>query len=105
MDLSWSSMFVILLALIAANLPFVNERLFAMIPFKSDGQVMMKSLWLRCIELLMLYLIIGGIAYMLEARMGNAFSQRWEFYAITGCMFLVLAYPGYVWRYLKKKHN
>lgn len=92
---------MILLAAIAANLPFLNERMFAVVPV---GMVV-KPFWLRLVELTVLYLLVGGIAYLLEARIGNAFAQGWEFYAITGCLFLVLAYPGFVFRYLRKRHG
>ena len=102
MNVSLSSLFVILLALLAANLPFFNERLFALLPFKSAGQAVVKPIWVRLLELFALYALVGLIARMLEANIGNTFSQGWEFYAVTGCMFLVLAYPGYVLRYLKK---
>jgi hypothetical protein len=33
------------------------------------------------------------------------FSQTWEFYAISGCMFVVLAFPGFVLRYLRKRRG
>jgi hypothetical protein len=100
-DVSLSSWFVILLAVLAANLPFYNERLFAVIPVKPGS----KPIWLRLIELAVLYALLGAIAYMLESRIGNAFEQRWEFYAVTGCLFIVLAYPGFVFRYLRKRHD
>lgn len=101
MDVSLASWFVIVLAALAANLPFFNERLFALIPFGRP----VKSLWLRVLELLVLYFLLRGIAYLLEARIGNVFPQRWEFYAITACLFLVLAFPGFVFRYLRKRHG
>lgn len=101
MDLSLSSCFVILLAVFAANLPFLNERLFAVIPIGKP----VKPFWLRLIELFMLYLLMRGAAYVLEARIGNTFPQGWEFYAITTCLFIVLAYPGFVFRYLRKRHS
>jgi hypothetical protein len=100
-NVSLSSWFVILLAVIAANLPFFNERMFAVIPVGITA----KPFWLRLVELAALYALVGGFAYLLEARMGNAFSQRWEFYAVTGCLFVVLAYPGFVFRYLRKRHG
>lgn len=100
MDVSLSSWFVILLAAVAANLPFLNERLLGAISLKRPA----KSLWLRLFELIILYFIVGGIAHLIESRMGNAFPQRWEFYAITACLFLVLAFPGFVFRYLRKHH-
>ncbi|AMP00642.1 hypothetical protein CAter282_2805 [Collimonas arenae] len=102
MNVSLSSLFVILLALIAANLPFFNERVFALVPIKSGAQGTVKPVWVRLLELLALYALVGLFAHLLEANIGNTFSQGWEFYAVTGCMFLVLAYPGYVLRYLKK---
>jgi hypothetical protein len=100
-DASLSSWFVILLAAIAANLPFFSERVLAFIPFGTA----VKPFWLRLAELAVLYALVGGIAYLLEARIGNAFSQGWEFYAVTGCLFIVLAYPGFVFRYLRKRHG
>jgi hypothetical protein len=99
MDLSLSTWFVILLALCAANLPFVNERLFGLIGLGRP----VKPAWVRLAELVALYFVVGGVAWGLEARIGNVFSQRWEFYAITACLFLVLAYPGFVFRYLRKR--
>lgn len=101
MDVSLSSWLVILLAAFAANLPFFNERLFAAIPLGKP----IKPFRMRLVELLVLYLLVLGVAYLLEARIGNAFSQRWEFYAITACLFIVLAYPGFVFRYLRKRHG
>lgn len=101
MDVSLSGWFVILLAVCAANLPFLSNRLFAVIPLTRGT----KPFWLRLIEMLVLYVLIGAIAHSLESRIGNAFPQGWEFYAITGCLFLVLGYPGFVLRYLRKKHG
>ncbi|RZI43105.1 DUF2818 family protein [Herbaspirillum sp. HC18] len=101
MDVSLSSWFVILLAALAANLPFVNERLFGVLSLSKP----VKSLWLRLLELVVLYFLLRGVAYLLEARIGNVFPQRWEFYAITACVFLVLAFPGFVFRYLRKRHG
>jgi len=92
---------VIVLAVFAANLPFLNERLFGFIPLGARP----KSIWWRLIELIVLYALVGAIAYLLESRIGNAFPQGWEFYAVTGCLFIVFAYPGFVFRYLRKRHG
>lgn len=100
MDVTLSSWFVIMLAVAAANIPFLNERLLLLVPLRSPS----KSLWLRLLELAVLYFLVLGIAWLMEARIGNAFPQRWEFYAITVCLFLVAAYPGFVYRYLRKGH-
>ena len=101
MDVSLTSWFVILLALFGANLPFFNERLFAVLPLSSPS----KPVWLRLIELFVLYLVVGLIARALESRIGSVFPQGWEFFAITGCLFIVLAYPGFVMRYMRKRHH
>ncbi len=98
---------VIVLAALAANLPFVNDRLFGVIPLSSAGGILKqgrKAFWLRLIELAVLYFVIGGVARMLEAQLGGLHVQRWEFYAITACLFIVLAYPGFVHRYLRRRH-
>jgi uncharacterized protein YqhQ len=100
-DLSITSWFLITLAAFAANVPFLNERLFAIV-FMPRA---VKPVWLRLIELLILYLVVGGIAYLLEAAAGNAFRQGWECYAITLFLFIVLAYPGFVFRYLRKRRG
>jgi hypothetical protein len=90
---------VVLAALLAANLPFLNDRLLAVVPFASGR----KSLALRLAELVLLYGLVGALAYGLERHAGNVAAQGWEFYAITGALFLTLAFPGFVWRYLYKR--
>ncbi len=100
MDVSLSSWLVILLAVLAANLPFFSERVFGVLRWRGAT----KPFWLRLLELFVLYLLVGSIAFVLEARAGNRFRQGWEFYAVTGCLFIVLAYPGFVHRYLRRRH-
>ncbi|MES2318045.1 MAG: DUF2818 family protein [Pseudomonadota bacterium] len=101
MDVSVSSSLLIAVALAAANLPFLNESLFGFIPLKSSR----KHGWTRVFELLVLYFVTGAVAYALEARIGNVFGQVKEFYMITVPLFVVLAFPGFVLRYLRKHHH
>ena len=91
---------VIVLAFVAANLPFVSNRFFLVIPLKKTP----KSIWLRLLELLILFFVVGFIGMALEARIGQNYPQHWEFYAVSVAMFLVLAFPGYVLRYMVKRH-
>lgn len=100
MDALQASWLVIGLALLGANLPFFNERLFALIAIGMER----KPFWLRLLELLALYFIVGGLGMALESKIGNGFPQGWEFYAISACLFIVMAYPGFVVRYLRKSH-
>jgi hypothetical protein len=98
---------VIAVALVLANLPFFNEYLFGFIPLgpAQPGGARTKHPFVRLLELLVLYFITGALAYALESRIGNVFTQTWEFYAITGCLFIVLAFPGFVMRYLRKRRH
>lgn len=101
MDVSLSAWFIILLAAVAANLPFVNERFLAFLPLSGS----IKPVWMRLIELLLLYLLVGIIAFLLEGRVGRVHSQDWQFYVVTLCLFLVLAFPGFVMRYLRRRQG
>jgi len=49
------------------------------------------------------YALVLLIGFGLEANMGAVQSQTWNFYAIAALLFLVMAYPGYVWRYLRRR--
>lgn len=100
MGQSASVWLVIAVAVLAANLPFISQRLFAVVPLARG-----KNLAVRLAELVVMYLIVGGIALLLEQRLGQIAPQGWEFYAITGTLFITLAFPGFVWRYLLKHHS
>lgn len=96
--MDWSTAALLVLALVFANLPFFTERIFFV--KRTDGN---KALGWRLLELVVLYAIAGAAAWLMESRVGQVHPQRWEFYAITVCLFLVFAYPGFVWRYLWRK--
>ena len=91
---------VLLAAFIAANLPFFTSRLLLVVPVRNP-----KGLALRLVELVVFYFICGGFGLLLEHRAGRISAQGWEFYAVTGSLFLVFAFPGFVWRYLLKQRN
>jgi hypothetical protein len=88
---------VLILALIAANLPFANERLFVVGPVRAP-----KALGWRALELVVLCALTLAVGFGLEARIGQIQPQGWEFYATVGCLFVVFAFPGFVWRYLRR---
>jgi hypothetical protein len=91
---------VLLLAVLAANLPFVNDRIFAVGPLRQP-----KSLGWRLLELLVFGAAVIAFGMALEARIGQRHPQGWEFYAIVLCLFLTLAFPGFVWRVLRRRHR
>jgi len=96
MGMSAGGTLVILLAVLGANLPFVNQRLFGIVALKRA----FKPLWLRLVELVVTYFVVGALGYLIESGIGNVFSQGWEFYAVTASLFVVFAFPGFVYRYL-----
>ena len=101
MDVGIASWLVIVIAFAAANLPFFNDKVFALIPIASQR----KPLIVRLAEMVVLYFVVGSIGFGLEGHIGNRFTQTWEFYAISGCLFLVLGFPGFIVRYLRKRHG
>ena len=88
---------VLVLAFCAAHLPFLSQRLLGVLRLARG-----KNLAIRLAELVFLYFVVGGIGLLLEQRAGQIAPQGWEFYAITGTLFLTFAFPGFVYRYLYK---
>lgn len=87
------------LAAVAANLPFINQRWLAVWPTR----MVRKGLGWRLLELVFWYGVVGAVALALERGAGQAHAQGWEFYAITAALFLTLAFPGFVYRYLLRR--
>jgi hypothetical protein len=88
---------LLVMAIVLANLPFFTQRLFGV--FAKPA----KSIWWRFAEMLVYYLIFVALGRGLEGYVGRMQPQAWQFYAITFLVFLVLAYPGFVWRYLRRQ--
>ena len=97
MGQSASVWLVVVCAFLAANMPFVSQRF--MLVFRIAAG---KPLALRFLELVVWYLLVGSLGILLENRLGQVAPQAWEFYAITGALFITLSFPGFVWRYLLK---
>ncbi len=91
---------VVLVALLLANLPFISNRLFAVLALKSP-----KNLATRLAEMVVWYFVAGGLGLFLEQRAGQIAPQGWEFYAITGALFITFAFPGFTYRYLFKHRS
>ena len=98
--MNWNNAILLVLAVIAANLPFLTERILLVVA-PTNG---VKPGFWRLLEILLLYFIVGGAAYLLESKLGPVQHQGWEFYAVTVCLFVVFGFPGFVYRYLWRKH-
>jgi Protein of unknown function (DUF2818) len=88
---------VIVVTFLAANMPFVTKRFLLLFLMKTP-----KTLGIRLLELVIFYFLAGGLGLLLENRAGQIAPQGWEFYAITGALFITLAFPGFIYRYLLK---
>lgn len=93
---------IIILSLVffAANLPWFSQKLFYVMPLKNNT----KNLAWCLLELVILYLIVGGISFYAEyVTFGQVSPQGWEFYTVTFSLFLVFAFPGFIYKVLWKK--
>lgn len=83
-------------ALVAANVPWLTERWFFF--FTPPGGH--KRAWMRLLEWLAMYLLMGGIAFGLESKIsGQLHAQDWEFYAVSFCLFITFSLPGFIYRH------
>ncbi len=97
MSVAAAALLWLVIGSVLANLPFLTERRFLLI---TRGE---KSFIFRLLELLVGYALTLALGFLLEGTVGRIQEQTWNFYAITLLMFLVLAYPGFVWRYLRRR--
>ena len=95
-----SSVYILLLvAIVAANLPFASQRIGGVVAVAHK-----RFVW-RIAELLLLYLLVGLFARVLESRQMPVHSQVWQFYVSTFALFLVFAFPGFVLRMFWKNRG
>ncbi|HFC6258898.1 TPA: DUF2818 family protein [Neisseria meningitidis] len=95
-----ASMYILLvLALIFANVPFLTTRLFGVAALKR------KHFGHHLIELAAGFALTAVLAYILESRAGAVHDQGWEFYATVVCLYLIFAFPCFVWRYFWHTRN
>jgi hypothetical protein len=89
---------LLLVGFIAANLPFLTDRLLLVGPRRAP-----KALGWRLLELLLLSGATISLGMLIEARLGQRAPQGWEFYAAALCLMVTFAFPGFVWRILRKQ--
>lgn len=95
-----ASMYILLLlAFIFANTPFLTSRLLGIFPLKR------KHFGHHLFELFVGFGITAGLARLLESRAGSVHPQDWEFYAVVVCLYLIFAFPAFVWRYFWQGRN
>ena len=90
-----------MVALIAANLPFINERLFIVGPRRAADKASAGA----CSSCCCCSARSSALGLALESRIGQRHPQGWEFYAAAVACSSRFAFPGFVWRYLRRGHN
>lgn len=99
MNYPWEVAAVLLASVVLANLPFVNERLLVVGPVMQPAK---HWAW-RLLELLLGAGLCVALGVWQEARVGQVHGQGWAFYAAWTCLFLTFAFPGFVWRHLRRR--
>ncbi|MDR0564897.1 MAG: DUF2818 family protein [Azoarcus sp.] len=85
------------LAFIAANLPFIFDSVLCIWNYKQKQ----KPLGIQFLELILFYFLVALFAILLEKKAyGGVYRQSWEFFVATFCLFLVFAFPGFVYSHL-----
>jgi len=54
---------------------------------------------------LVVFFLVSGIALLLEGKFGNIRTQKCEFYAVNAALFVVFAFPGFVYRFLWRRRG
>ncbi|OWY39235.1 hypothetical protein CEK28_09560 [Xenophilus sp. AP218F] len=84
---------LLLVAFAAANLTFLSPRVAGVV------KVANKHFGWNLLELAALFLLVGLFARLLESRLMPVHDQNWQFYVTTFSLFVVFAFPGFVYRY------
>lgn len=92
-----SVIILLLVAFVAANLPFASQRIACVVAVPHK-----RFVW-RLAEFLLLYLLVGLFARLLESRQMPVHPQGWQFYVCTFALFLVFAFPGFALRFFWRK--
>lgn len=87
------------LAALAANLPFLSEKIF----WVRQPQDEQKAFAWRLLEMAVGCVLVGLVARLVEGQQAIVHTQNWQFYAVVLALFVVLAWPGFVWRYFWRR--
>ncbi|MEF3193611.1 MAG: DUF2818 family protein [Halothiobacillaceae bacterium] len=113
---SQSAVFTLLVAaLVLANLPWINERLFAVIGLRSGS----KPFWVRLLEWGVGFGLVGLLAWRLELGCqlslgsflglsecpGELHPKQWEFYTVVIVLYAVFALPGIILMAERRRHR
>lgn len=96
-NLTW---LLIIVTVFLANVPWFYGRFLLFIRPER------KKVWMCLLEWLILYFLAGFLALGVEKKMhGETHGQDWEFYAVTFFLFVVFAFPGFIYKGQKSGSN
>lgn len=89
------------LAALAANLPFMGERVFGLFTPQAGEP---KAFAWRLLEMIALYAVVLGVGVWLESRFTPVHAKKvLDFYVPTFALFVIAAAPGFIIRYFWRK--
>lgn len=97
MNPSAAAALTLLAFLVLANLPFLAPRVLVVGPLRPQ-----RGIALRLLELLVWGAVALGLGWFLEGQVGQRHPQGWAFYVTFLCLLLTFAFPGFVWRTLRR---
>ncbi len=86
------------LLVLLANLPFLSSRVLGIGPRRPE-----RGFAWRLAELLFIGALALALGWLFETQTaGQRHVQGWAFYVTMLCLLLTFAFPGFVWRYLRR---
>lgn len=94
MGTGFAILLLLTVGVVAANLPWISDRLLFVLPLERG-----KAVRIRLLEWFLMYglFLLAGLG-LERAVDGGLHRQTWIFYAVTVCIFAVFAAPGVIWR-------
>jgi hypothetical protein len=91
---------LLILAAILANLPFVLPRFVGFFRIANSDH---KPVVFILFELMLGFAFLLFAGFMFESFAGGLYSKSWTFFVVMFFLFLVMAYPGFVYRFFWRK--
>jgi hypothetical protein len=86
-----------LAAFVAASLPFLFKPGFGLRPVGAGAGFALHALVSG-----LLFAGVVAASLWIEDAQGQRADQRWEFFVVMICLWSVAAFPGFLWRYLRR---
>jgi len=96
--MTFNTALILTVLLVAANIPWISEKFFLFFAIPNNTE---KRIWMRLVEWFAFASLALLFSLGLEQKsLGLTHSQDWEFYAIFFSLFVVFAFPSFIFRHL-----